>query len=929
MPMLTSHPAIKIGPTRIPAWAVLTLLIIAGAGAVTGLVLKDSIGGETTIAVSQAIRIDHTEFGSGDVTGDADEVLVTVSDDGMEWAVHLEANNGDIIYIDLPVVNEGEQKMAVELQLVTSSTELTVDVEPIFYWSDRNHDGKFSQEEAVLDQRPTTDKLELERADIVVATGWVDYDNFTADHWFFDGSYVAPGTYGYGGIYGPAYDDEMFSDYDGEDPEVILLDNGDGLLTPGLLDGSAGGDEVILEGRAGLQEMIGPYAKGVPSVGKFFFSDNGGGSAGVWNLNEDIYFNNDGDYHYTTAADVQVDGDGWGSPGPGGFDLIVDGTLLELVDADDNLYWADAGSGDWTSPDHLWYDSGDNGYYNENGESISDAGDVASTDISGTLNPSLDIAFDGGLSQPYVLENSGSITAEAISTIGVEDDVAGIVVGDGVMDTATMNRYIVTGLSGTDQLTTLSLIGDVAMSGAALSSGNTITEVALSGGSDQTTIDGGQTCPGGGIIDLDVAASDLTAINAGFILYTSTDGTLAGDTGKRLVALDNGGGAGSTSIRCACAPGTGFTNTNHLVIPGIGASANNFDVDDFYPDSDANIVAAINDALAGAGTAVYDPAGFTDLYKIDSTSVAANSAVVISAGSTGNDITPDLQLGLAQGGTEATRDMAIFNTPTDDVTNAPELVTSLTSRMAFKDDNLNNVWDNGEDIYEEQTGGAGTYTSASGLDVLVYTGTDGINVFGGSVGTAGSYSYSIDDDDNVMYRDTDHDGSYDWAADTYEPLIYTVSDVDPLGYLTSAMRVLERHGGDWPVLGHGAGTLDAYQLENYFDGSNGHNYYYVDDDNDQEYDYDEAIIDQILGSDLIRLEKSDLAPATDFVIHHGLANLLPFPLVQIDGGETWKFEVPDVNIIGDPLEIRIIVAIEDAAPTGFYEIQGTLVPVNV
>ena len=87
---------------KLPAWMLLTALIVVGAGAATGLVLKDQIDGTTTIAVSQAIRVGTPTNG---IASDADEFLGTVDDDGMAWAAHFEANNGDIVVIDLPVYN--------------------------------------------------------------------------------------------------------------------------------------------------------------------------------------------------------------------------------------------------------------------------------------------------------------------------------------------------------------------------------------------------------------------------------------------------------------------------------------------------------------------------------------------------------------------------------------------------------------------------------------------------------------------------------------------------------------------------------------------------------------------------------------------------------------------------------------------------------
>lgn len=86
---------------KLPAWMLLAALVIMGAGAATGLVLKDQITGTTTIAVGQALHIDSVT-GSG---GDA--FLGTVEDDGSAWAAHFEANNGDSLTMVLTVGNDG------------------------------------------------------------------------------------------------------------------------------------------------------------------------------------------------------------------------------------------------------------------------------------------------------------------------------------------------------------------------------------------------------------------------------------------------------------------------------------------------------------------------------------------------------------------------------------------------------------------------------------------------------------------------------------------------------------------------------------------------------------------------------------------------------------------------------------------------------
>jgi len=885
---------------------------------VTGLILKDSIEGETTIAVSQAIRIDHTMFGPEDISGDADEALATVSDDGMEWAVHVEANNGDIIYIDLPIVNEAEKRMFVEMQLTTTTPPITVDVEPIFYWSDRNHDGKYTQEEAVLDQRPTSDKLELERADIVVATGWTDYDNFTADHWFFDGSYVAPGTYGYGGIYGPEYDDNIFSDYDGEDPEAILLDgNTIGQLDPGLLDGT--GDTIVTAGRAALYEDLGSYA-----IGRILFND--ANSDGNWDTNEDIFYSRDGDAFWSTMADVLVDGDGTGSLDEGADAGLTVGDPLVSFDAGDDVYYYDPGAGDIFdgANDALWYDDDDDGRYATSGGSLSGAG--AATSLATVVNPSFNIDVDGGGVTAITMANSLEIKEHDEAYIGLTG-VSGFTAGN-ILEIGG-NYYIISTSVDDGARSSLELIGDVAQGGDAIK-GQTVTQQTITMGAQvgACTVDGAQSTTNGKLA-MDVNSCDATGLTAGTVYIVDTDGVL--DASSDFIIMDDTGGNPTTSINVLGHDSDTYPDGAAFYVANLAAGAT-ATVDNRYLDDAADIVLAMNDLLAGA-TASY--AGTQ--YKIDSTSILAASAVVVTNyGTPAMNVADDLLLGAANGGTEwGGGDLAFRDTGgnlVEDTTIGTQLITSSTTPFSYNDGELaaaNGVFDLGEDVYEEESGGANTFTTAADLpETVVYEGTAPDVAAGGAQFDASSARYFLDGD-NIMYRDTNHDDDYDFG----EPLLYTGgSDIDVEGVLTSAVTVLARADGAgfWTI----DNANEMFRLETDYDGgapggaATTHHYYYVDDNNDQMYTDGEAIIDQIAGADLIRLEKSDLAPATDFVIHHGLANLLPFPLVQIDGSETWKFEVPDVNIIGDPLEIRIVVAIEDAAPTGFYTIEGRIWPVN-
>ena len=1266
-----------------PAWVFVALLIITGAGAATGLILKDSLQGTTTVAVSQAILIDYSSFSYSDVHGDFDEAFVSVNDDGSEWAVHIENNNGDVVWYDLPVVNTGDENIVVQLDM-WADTHVTYDVTPLFYWSDADHDEMVGTGESLV---YTTDLI-LDRADIVKVAGEADFVDFAGNHWFFDGSLVT-GYYGPGEVWGPYYNDDIYSDLDGNTPEAILLDDGDGILVPGPLNMIP--DRIITPGQAALAEYVGPYAIGIDSVGRFFFTDNVDGIANRWDTGEDLYLNNDGDGYFTTSADLLVDADGYATSNAGTAAAIEASDPLEPLDDGDDLYWDDDdATSTFTSGDHLWLDRGDNLYFNSNGESISDTNpDTDLTSPAMIYDASLDIAFDGGASSTYYLENSGSIAAASLSTLGLEDVApSAIMAGDIVEVDAQGNWYIVNDKSGDlDQRSTIQLIGDTYTSGDGLKglllneqvptldptedlhfgspsvfesadtdelaiaydtdsdrvviayrdngnsgygtavvgtvsatsitfgtpvvfesaatsqiatvyddnqdrviiayrdegnldygtaivgsvSGNTLnfgtpvvfesdpvldisatnapsadrvviayrdegnldygtaivgsvsgstiafgtpvvfesaatsqiasTYAAASGrvviayrdegnldrgtavvatvsgstitygapvvyGTSATswnaltydsaaqrvvvayrdggnfnygtsrvgTVSGTAISFGAAQVFESAASSAITAtfndaVNRVVIGYsdqgngnygTAVVGTVSGSTisfgtarafesastgqvvsvfdptnnrvvhayqdvansdygtavvstvsgsgvfvegtqtlngdgtlalsvdngrgglvdasrldGGEVWALDNDGVLGSETVYLILDMDAGSsTATVQILGPGGQSLPDNYqfyavtltdsgtsaDLDDYYLDSGVDIAAALDDALTGVGSAVYGSAGFGGLYKLDSDDSSTASAVIVTPGSSGTDVADDLKLGLVNGGQEAKRDRILRGSPTNDVTFGTEVVTNLTQRFSFFDDDDDDEYDNGEDLYEEETGGAGTYTGAM-LDTLIYDGGT-TEVFGGSVGVAGSIGVSIDDDDNIMFRDSDHDGAYDWAAGTYEPLLYTGSaDIDPEGVLTPSVVVLARYGGDWP----GLAGMDLWRLESDFSGANGHDYYFIDDDADGYYDDGEAILDQYGGTSVELLERSG-----DFVLHQGRANLVLLPISQMAvGNSAWKFMVPGVTDIGSPLEIRVTIALEDAAPTRVYYFQGLIRPLNV
>ena len=898
---------------KFPAWLLTVALVVVAAGAATGLVLKDQIDGTTTIAVSQSILVVGATACPG---SDHDEFLVTINDDHTEWAIHFEANNGDLLCYDLQLANEADQIIAVELHLWGNSP-YTYSSEPLYYWTDDNHDGRISADEAVIDQRTGSNNAILETTDTVVNTGTADLTDFSANHWFFEG--------------GGAYDDGLFSVTSGAAPEAIILDDGDGRLDAGSL--SSGDDRVVTAGRADLDE------DDSLAIGQLIFND--ANTNGGWNSGEDMFLSVDGDAFYSTIADVLLDGDGSTTLDAGSAVAINVGDSLTSFDASDDIYYFDGIGGnvfDGTA-DAMWHDDDDDTRFATSGGSVS--ANTAATDLSSIMNPGFDIAVDGGGASSILLENSGAITAETLSTIGV-GSAAGWAGGSWI--TIFGNNYIVDSTYNAGVSSTVTLIGDVGIAGDSLKGQTVIYPNAAVGGASGIYVAGGQTIGPDGKLTLNVddgsgGLVDTSSFSAGDLLLLDNGGFVG-----NAVVMDTSGAPGSSSIAILGNPNQFQSDDWQLYPLSTTTTVNSVVADNAYLDSSGDIVTEINAKIGGA-TVTYNPANFANTYKFDSATTTSASAVVITDFTgTGSNVADDLDLGTANGGTEwSGGDVAFRDSGSvlvEDVTTGTEVVTSATYPFVYNDAEAcagctnAGVFDLGEDVYEEESGGAGTYTSSANLpETIVYTGGTK-DVTAGSAGTDASTASDLDDADNIMYRDTNHDGNYD----TGEPLLDTAGDIDPGGQLTSAVTVLQWNDGssdqNWPLFS----ASDMYQmLEGQANAVAGKDYKFADDDNGGAGDYDgtptgsppststygEAIIDDDATTDNTKLDAGEVV-----LNGYAMLNLLPMA-ISGEGSHLVKFEVPNVNDLGHPLEMRINIAIEDAAPTGFYTVYGQIRPLNV
>ncbi len=205
----------------LPVATVATLLVLAGAGAVVGLIFDQLLEGETTVGVSQALYINPSEFTESDISPAGRNSLVTVSDDGMEYGLHLEVYGGDLYTIRLPISNRGKQDLVAELDLPwadqSPENPLTVQVRGLYWFTDANHNHLYDYGEAML----VTNDAILDESDTIVKSGYAPIGNYSLGHHYLD--HNGNGTY----TDGEAVIDQSGGDY------LNLLEPGDEILTPG------------------------------------------------------------------------------------------------------------------------------------------------------------------------------------------------------------------------------------------------------------------------------------------------------------------------------------------------------------------------------------------------------------------------------------------------------------------------------------------------------------------------------------------------------------------------------------------------------------------------------------------------------------------------------------------------------------------------
>lgn len=104
---------ISIKGKQVPAVLVGLLLIFAGAGAAAGVTVQGNVQGDTTTKVDQAILAEEVT----ETTGNVNNALGTVSDDGTAFKFSANVNQGDEYRYQITLRNAGEQALNGRLEL--------------------------------------------------------------------------------------------------------------------------------------------------------------------------------------------------------------------------------------------------------------------------------------------------------------------------------------------------------------------------------------------------------------------------------------------------------------------------------------------------------------------------------------------------------------------------------------------------------------------------------------------------------------------------------------------------------------------------------------------------------------------------------------------------------------------------------------------
>ena len=122
-----SNAKLNIFGRAVPAWILGAALVAATAGAAVGTVLAGNVQGNLPTTVSQGLIADTPTATAAGGSYSNDQSFVSVSDDGTRFTAAIELNTGDMWRVEVPLTNESDNDMVVELT-IDFPLGITVDI---------------------------------------------------------------------------------------------------------------------------------------------------------------------------------------------------------------------------------------------------------------------------------------------------------------------------------------------------------------------------------------------------------------------------------------------------------------------------------------------------------------------------------------------------------------------------------------------------------------------------------------------------------------------------------------------------------------------------------------------------------------------------------------------------------------------------------
>jgi hypothetical protein len=342
---------------------------------------------------------------------------------------------------------------------------------------------------------------------------------------------------------------------------------------------------------------------------------------------------------------------------------------------------------------------------------------------------------------------------------------------------------------------------------------NTWTNIRYSDNNGDTTYDNGEAIISTADANLDSGDTVITSGSADLTAFASTDWSFDNsgtdnntyDNGE-AIANDDGDSvldSGDSITTAGKADVTNFVAGDNVLFDD-SDSGNEWDsgTDDIFIDLDNDdVYTSVADSVADCDGTTTTGAGSCDAHNDGDAmvSMGANTLDMDNNGAAdGNplctdnlsspvlifyDTDGDCDSDTGDDGDDATIVNILGTVPAGNV-----VYTTVTNAWAFVDGDADSLLDDGEDLYIEETAGEQTYSSSA--DTVLYNG-------GGAL-AAGDAGDEMNSDPEVIFLDSDHNGSYDDG----EPLV-DVGDGNTLAndgdLATSGHTVLDKASGNWTV----------------------------------------------------------------------------------------------------------------------------------